>query len=536
VTGTVWDLAAGEYPTLEDYFTETYEDYGGDPAAFSSAEDVNQVNFYPSVKSDFFNWSKENGGDFEMTVPNIQGIEKIDDRTVKVTIQGFDPVGQIGISISIAPLHYYGDTAQYDYANNKFGFPYGDLSIVRTKTTAPLGAGPYVFEKYENNVAYLHANPLYWDGEPPITNLQYKATITEDSVPGVYTGVIDMSNPSFSKTAVETIKEQNSNGEIVGDVLTTYNIDNNGYGYVGINAQIVNVDGEPGSEASINLRKAIATVVAAYRQLTVDSYYGEFGSVINYPISSVNRMAPTITDPGYRVAYSLDVDGNEIYQDGMTDDQKYDAALEAAAGYLIAAGYTFDEASGKFTEAPKGARLDYQFAITAQGSDDHPAFLCVTSAIAAFEKIGITLTLFNPSDFNEVFAQLQTGKGEVFFAAWGSGGPEPGLEQMYFSGNIPGNTGGSGTSNYQGIDDPDLDKLMPSIKQIRDFDARKAAYLQAFNTILDWATEIPIYQRTNPALVSTQRVDTSTVLPDLTPFLTFYDQLNTLETMAREVR
>jgi hypothetical protein len=50
----------------------------------------------------------------------------------------------------------------------------------------------------------------------------------------------------------------------------------------------VNVAGETGSEASKNLRRGLATILAVYRDVAVDSYYGEAASVINYPISNTS--------------------------------------------------------------------------------------------------------------------------------------------------------------------------------------------------------------------------------------------------------
>ena len=72
-----------------------------------------------------------------------------------------------------------------------------------------------------------------------------------------------------------------------------------------------------GSKASTglakNLRKAIATVISVYRDVVIDSYYGEAASVINYPISNTSWAAPQASDPDYKVAFSTDVDGNDIY-------------------------------------------------------------------------------------------------------------------------------------------------------------------------------------------------------------------------------
>ncbi len=50
-----------------------------------------------------------------------------------------------------------------------------------------------------------------------------------------------------------------------GPVITTRLKDFRGYGYIALSAKNVNVGGDPASEASKDLRKAIMTVVAAYR-------------------------------------------------------------------------------------------------------------------------------------------------------------------------------------------------------------------------------------------------------------------------------
>lgn len=84
------------------------------------------------------------------------------------------------------------------------------------------------------------------------------------------------------------ICSENSNGEASGDVLTTALYDNNGYGYIGINSQNVKVGDDPSSEQSKDLRKAIATVISVYRDMVIDSYYGDAASVINYPISNTS--------------------------------------------------------------------------------------------------------------------------------------------------------------------------------------------------------------------------------------------------------
>ncbi len=64
--------------------------------------------------------------------------------------------------------------------------------------------------------------------------------------------------------------------------------------------------------------------------LIINSYYGEMGTVIQYPMSNTSWAAPKPADEGYALAYSKDVDGNPIYTADMTAEQKGEAALAAA--------------------------------------------------------------------------------------------------------------------------------------------------------------------------------------------------------------
>ena len=304
---------------------------------------------------------------------NVTGIEKTGDYSVRVTLSEFAANAIYQLPVTVSPMHYYGDKAQYDYENNKFGFPKGDLSLVKSKTTQPLGAGPYVFDSYKNGVVTFHANEKYFKGCPKTDYILFQETPASDKLSGLVAGSFDITDPSFSKKVAADIAGYNSNKEITGNVITTDLVDNLGYGYMGICANTVNVGGEPASEASKDLRKGFATLLAVYRDTAINSYYGEAASVIQYPISNTSWAAPRPADEGYQIAFSVDVDGNPIYTDGMTEEEKYAAALDAAIGYFKAAGYTWDEAAGKFTAAPAGAKLDYTAMIPADGTGDHPA-------------------------------------------------------------------------------------------------------------------------------------------------------------------
>lgn len=444
---------------------------------------------------------------------NIAGIKKTGDYSMTVHCTKFEATAIYQLGVSVAPMHYYGDASLYDYDNNSFGFPKGDLSLIRSKTTHPMGAGPYVFEQYENGVITYHANELYYKGTPKTQYLLFQEGSDGDKLAGVVSGQFDVTDPSFSQSTVDSIKEYNG-GELTGSVITTDTVDNLGYGYIGVCAATVNVGGDKASDASKDLRKAFATLFSVYRDTVINSYYGERASVIQYPISNTSWAAPRPADEGYEIAYSKSVEGNPLYTEDMSEEQKYDAALAAAVGYLKAAGFTYDEAAGKFTAAPDGASLVYEVMIPADGIGDHPAYGILTNAKEALAKIGITLEITDLTNSSDLWTALESGNCQMWAAAWGAT-IDPDMYQVYHSSNIYG-LPGSTESNHYSIQDAKLDELIMAARESADQSYRKATYKQCLDIILDWGVEIPTYQRQNAVIFSTERVNMETMTPDIT--------------------
>ena len=450
-------------------------------------------------------------------VPSVAGIVKTGDYSMTLTTSELSTTMIYQLQMPIAPLHYYGDKSLYDYDNNSFGFPKGDLSVVRSKTGAPLGGGMFTFNKYSDGVVYLDANPDYFDGAPKIAHVNMKETQEADKITGVQAGTIDISDPSYSLEVADQIADINGAEGEDGPVITTRLKDFRGYGYIALSAKNVNVGGDPASEASKDLRKAIMTVVSAYRDEGIDSYYGDTATVINYPISNTSWAAPSVTDDGYQIAYSTDVDGNDIYTSDMSSEDKYAAALQAALGYFEAAGYTVE--NGQVTAAPAGAKMEYQINIGASGNGDHPSFQTLTNAAAALKTIGFTLTVNDMANASDLFASYQSGAAEGWVAAWQSTN-DPDMYQLYHS---------SGSTNYYNIDDADLDELIMAARQTTDQEARKAMYKEAMEIILDWGVELPVYQRSEATIFSTERVNIDTIAKDQTPYWTYKSELNNTE-------
>lgn len=455
-------------------------------------------------------------------VPNIKGIIRTGDYSLTVHMTEYDATAIYNMSFIIAPLHHYGDVSKYDYDNNKFGFDKGDLSGVKAKTTEPLGCGPYIFKSYENGVVTMEANPTYFLGEPKTKTILFKEGEDADYVPGIVTGTYDLAVPSISEETLNAITDANSNGELTGDTLTTILVDYRGYGYLGINADLVNIDGNPGSEESKALRKGFMTVLAVYRDTVINSYYGDRAAVIQYPISNTSWAAPQPADEGYRAAYSVDADGNDIFDSSMNDEQKYDAALKAAVTFFEKAGYTFD-ADGKVASAPAGAPESYEILIPGQGKQDHPTYGIATAASKALETIGIKLSVndVGTSVWNNA---LEGNTAQMWVAAWQSTA-DPDMYQVYHSSNAHGK--GTNSNHYQ-VDDPALDALIIDGRTSADTEYRKSVYKQAMEIIMDWGVELPVYQRKDCTVASTIRVDCDTLPKDMTPYWGWKAEIETL--------
>ena len=505
-----WGFETPEGATVLDFFDVMLEKYEGDYHALSDAEAVDGAGLWTFL-DDSYKMGLE-------SAPNVSGIQRTGDYSMRVVADKVDATMIYQLALPISPLHYYGDESLYDYENNSFGFPKGDLSGVKEKTGKPLGAGPYIFKDYSNGVVYMDANPDYFKGAPKIAHLNFMESAEADKVTGITAGTMDITDPSYSTDVANQVADLNGgNADLDGDVITTRLIDYRGYGYVGLAANNVKVGSDGSSEESRNLRKAIATVIAAYRDEGIDSYYGNTASVINYPISNTSWAAPQVTDDGYQLAYSVDVEGNPIYTDGMSTEDRYAAALEAALGYLEAAGYTV--ADGKVTEAPAGAKLEYVVNIGAGGAGDHPTFLILKNASDALATIGFTLTVNDLANANDLYASYQSGVADMWCAAW-QAGTDPDMFQLYHS---------NGSTNYYQIDDADLDEMIEAARLSTDQTYRKGLYKAAMEIIMDWGVELPVYQRSECVMLSTERVNRDTLPTDMTPYLSWQNEVYNLE-------
>ena len=509
-----WGYSLEEGATAKDFFDAMIAAYD-DPDEAEEKENAGSTRMETTLAA--------LGEEYAMYIPtsegvdNIPGIIRTGDYSMTVHMTEYDATAIYQMVLPIAPLHYYGDKAAYDYASNKFGFEKGDLSGIKAKNTQPLGAGPYTYEGYANGVVTLKANATYFKGEPEIKVLLMKEAGDSDYVPGTLTGSFDVSGPSINDTTVKAIKDANGNDSLTGDKLHTVLVDYRGYGYLGINADLVNM-GDPASDESKALRKGFMTLFAIYRDTVINSYYGDRASVIQYPISNTSWAAPKPADEGYRNAYSVDVDGNPIYDASMSEEQRYEAAKQAAIGYFKKAGLPFDEATGKFT-----TDQTWEVMIPGQGQQDHPAYGIVVAASNVLDEIGIKLQVndVGTAVWNNA---LESNTAMMWAAAW-QASVDPDMTQVYSSANAHGN----GTnSNHYAVDDAELDELIAKGRSSADTEERKSIYKAAMEIIMDWGCELPTYQRKECTVYSAERVDISTIPQDMTPYWNWYAEIETM--------
>lgn len=508
--------------TAMDFFNAMLAKYDGSVSKMSASESAGtQFSALMPSYNDY-----QVGVETGESAPNITGIQKTGKDSLRIVATKVDAQMIYQLAFTVGALHYYGDKAKFDYDKNQFGFPKGDLSSMREKISKPLGAGAYAFDKYENGVVSLKANDSYYDGAPKVKNLNLKYVAENDKLNSILAGTTDIATPSFTTEVADAIKKANSNGELSGDKIYTTAVDALGYGYIGINSHNVCVNKEPGSEQSKDLRRAFATIFSVYRDLAISSYYGDRASVINYPITNTSWAAPQPTDDGYEIAFSKDVDGNPIYTSDMKDEDKYAAAKKAALGFLEKAGYTVQ--NGKITAAPAGAKMEYEVMIGGGGNGDHPSFMILTEAQKALAEIGMKLDINDLSNSADMWNKLNARQAEMWCAAW-QATPDPDMYQVYYSDVANGGKEPGGSNYMYQIEDKDLDDMIMQARESTDQEYRKTIYRAALDKIIDWACEIPVYQRQEVTTFASNRIKVDTITPDMTSYYKWYVEIQNYE-------
>ncbi|MBS6558689.1 MAG: ABC transporter substrate-binding protein [Clostridiales bacterium] len=190
-------------------------------------------------------------------VTEISGIERVDDLTCKVTVNGVDmnALRTLGLE-PVVPSAYYGE-----------GFEKGNLEGVKDKNDKPMGTGPYVFVSNKDNVVKMEANENYRLGTPKTKYVAFQVVESDQMADGIINGDIDIATPPASTETVEKM----DNAGVHYDLF-----DNNGYSYAAISAKRI---------PDKNVREGLMHLMT--REQAISTYYGKLAQVIERPMTTI---------------------------------------------------------------------------------------------------------------------------------------------------------------------------------------------------------------------------------------------------------
>ncbi len=422
-------------------------------------------------------------------ITSVSGITRLGDNKLSITVRGNGRELESALcDIVIAPLHYYGNESAYNYESDKFGFEKGKAGAVyEAHPGEPVGAGAYKFKEYADESILLEANEMYYNGTPLASEIKLIRSDSDDAVSMIADGTADICSGDGSAACFDEIDEANRKLEKIYAAVSG----GLGYGYIGMNANTVNVSGKPLSQESSYLRKGIATVINFFKEDSVKSYYGDHCTTACRPyIDNIDadRLSADEMPP-----YTTDIDGEPVCDEKMTYEQRRDAVKKACLGYLEAAGYTLSEDGSKIAEAPDGGKLTFSAVVAGGGNGAHPAYYALSEAANLLSEIGITLTVTDISDPTVLWTSFEEGIHEIWAGSWNNT-----LREIYADG-------------YYNIGSEKLDELIDTAENAPASE-KLSAYTECYVYAMDeLAVEIPMYRRSGCMLFSTQRVDVSTI-------------------------
>jgi len=446
-----------------------------------------------------------NEGAVEGGVASISGItsgtmtcdDGVEREYIQIVLNGIDPTAIFKMGVEVAPFHYY--TEGFTGELNEYGVSLNDadfIELLKTKNAAPLGAGPYVFEEYKDNVVYFTANDSYLMGSPKIEYMRIQEIASGSELDSALTDVVHFTDPSASTTTINDITA--AQGDYAKLAYTL--VDNDGYGYIGINAQFF---------PEWEVRKAIASTFNT--ELCISDFYGELATV-NYRTMTKIQWA---------------------YPENPENLFPYDETGETAKALFLEAGYIYDEAANIMYYPEDNEKAGQQVTVKATLPSDaatHPAGTVLINSQKVLEAIGVKMDIeIDESLLNKLSTAYDSGI-EIWAAAWGNGGQDPDMFQVWYSDpDVNQSTSPAAKGLFwlfeNGSDDQkaalqQLNELILAGRSTLDTEERKTIYAEALEISTSLATEIPTYQRKNMFVYNKDVINADSLFSgdDVTPF------------------
>ena len=502
-----FDGAWTEGATAEDYWTALVDAYDGDYATLADTESAGYDLFGAAAEK--FTLAYASVG----SIPSIQGLVKGTNadgkETVKVVLTEQNPKAILSLGVTIAPKAYY--TAGYTYADDalvNYGVELGIngntafMDHLATLNSAPMGAGSYKFVEFDGDGVTFVRNDYHETMgnenvyNATIKNVYMKVIDSGKEFDALKAGDVDYATVSASADAVAEIATL--------DAITSILVDNLGYGYICINP----------TAATYGLNNVYARI--AYTSVL------DLAQVTNY---YPNGLADVIYRAQSQVSWAYPENAEAVYP--------FDETLATAIEYFQKAGYTYDEATGKFTDVP-----DMDFYLPSN-TEDHPAGGIYLKAQELLATIGITA---NIKVDTSLIANIKAGDTPSYALAWSSA-QDPDMYQVYHYQSAAESVISNGIKWLQanGNDDElgtiEVTKLDGSVVTMNQTQAveylaelieegvkymsaeeRKPIYEKALEVLAQLSIEIPTYQRKNMFAYNNEVIDATSLSKTVTPY------------------
>ncbi|HHT45020.1 MAG TPA: hypothetical protein GXZ89_05965 [Fastidiosipila sp.] len=500
-TGTEYDLTTDKLDA-KIYWDNLVAAYGYDLSdAGLNAEKAGDKTIQNYVNDLYF--LKE--GQIEGGVDSIAGIttttevgdDGVEREVINIHVNGIDPTAIFKFSVLVVPMHYY--TEGYEGELNENGVDIGKTEFMqhlKDKNSKPVGAGPYIFQDYTDGVVTYVAFDDFVLGSPKIKNFRYQEITLGAELDALKTDTVHYADPSASTEIVNDVTAGEGDYAKLGYTL----VDNDGYGYIGIQGQAF---------PDWNVRKAIAHALNV--QLSVDNYYGELASV-NYRTMTKVQWA---------------------YPDNPENLFPYDATGDTSKDLFLEAGYKYDEGANLMTypedHEKAGEQVTIKFTLPS-AAEDHPAGSIGLDFQQVMEKIGVKVDIEVDQNLLGKLGTAYESGVQMWAAAWGSGGVDPDMFQIWHSDpavNKADSPKGRGSTwlFQNGSDDQkaalvELNELIMAGRRTLDTEERREIYARALELSTGLAVEIPTYQRKNMFVYNTTVINADSLISgeDVTPF------------------
>lgn len=418
-------------------------------------------------------------------IESISGIEKelkkCDDgkvrESVKITFDSVNSGVLWDFVLFVVPMNAFYEIVPSE-SLNKYGVIYNSDEYMNKTSSYQLtsGAGAYTLKEHDSDYVILEANDNFLLGSPNVKNIRLMKTDYSKSMDQIMNGELHFSKTEAAPDKVNLIKNDSKYSGI-GYITVNYM----GYGYVGINASLID---------NYDERKAIMSTMET--SLSVLSY----GSELCDPIYRPSTLS----------SWSYPVGAEKYYE--------YDESGEKAKNYLLSAGYKYVD--GKMLDK-NGEQLTYVYTL---GSDaiSHPLGKTFTKSHEIMSKIGVNVKIETDRYLTNT---LMDGNTAVWAAAWTSKANAD-IFELYCSDSrlneslLP-NIYGLFDLIKKGNEDEkalciEINEGLYSIRSTGDILKKTEIYAKLYDNIMELAVELPAYQRKDMYVYDRSVIDESTLL------------------------